>query len=133
MLNTLTRRISGGLAIALAAALASAAPAAAAPYNGECGSGYGVVNTASVPGGTIHLAYNNSNGKNCVIVMRSNPGAAMSMDAALKRSDSTSWQTDPGSFTTYAGPVYLEAAGQCVDWGGAIGGEWVVRNGTNCG
>ncbi len=64
---------------------------------------------------------------------RCSPGSAMDMDAALKRSDSGSWKTDPGSFTSYAGPVYLDAAGQCVDWGGSIGGEWVVRNGTNCG
>jgi hypothetical protein len=131
--NTLTRRIAGGLTIALVAAFASPAPAAAASYDGECGSGYGVVNQASVSGGTVYLTYNNSNGRNCVVVLRSNPGSKMNMDAALKRSDSTSWQTDPGDFGIYAGPVYLEAAGHCVDWGGAIGSEWVVRNGTNCG
>lgn len=133
MPNSLTRRIAGGLTIALAAALASPAPAAAASYGGECGSGYGVVNQASITGGTVYLAYNNSNGRNCVVVIRSNAGAAMNMDASLKRSDATSWQTDPGNWTTYAGPVYLEAAGHCVDWGGVIGNEWVVRNGTNCG
>ena len=133
MLKSLTRWTSCGLTAALVAVLANPAPAAAASYNGQCGSGYGVVNQASVPGGTVYLTYNNSNGRNCVVVLRSNPGAAMNMDAALKRSDSTSWRTDPGSFTTYAGPVYQEAAGQCVDWGGAIGDEWIVRNGTNCG
>jgi hypothetical protein len=57
----------------------------------------------------------------------------MGMDAALKRSDSASWQTDPGDFTEYAGPVYLDAAGRYVDWGGVIGGDWVVRTGANCG
>jgi hypothetical protein len=133
VLKSLTRRISCGLTVVLVAALASPAPASAASYSGECGSGYGVVNSASVPGGTVHLTYNNSNGRNCVVVTRSSPGSAMNMDASLKRSDSTSWKTDPGSFTTYAGPVYLDAAGHCVDWGGSIGGEWVVRNGTNCG
>lgn len=133
MLKSLTRWISCGLTVAVVAAFAGPAPAAAAAYSGDCGSGYGVVNQAPVSGGTVYLTYNNSNGRNCVVVMRSDPGSSMNMDASLKSADSTSWKTDPGSFTTYAGPVYLDAAGQCVDWGGAIGGEWVVRNGTNCG
>ncbi|WP_017581433.1 hypothetical protein [Nocardiopsis valliformis] len=133
MPKSLARWISCGLALTLTALLVNPAPAAAAPYNGVCGDGYNVVNSASITGGTIYLTYNNSNGKNCVVVVRSNAGAAMNMDAVLKRSNSTSWTRDPGNWTMYAGPVHLEAAGQCVDWGGVIGDEWVVRNGTNCG
>ncbi|MEE2039520.1 spore-associated protein A [Nocardiopsis sp. CT-R113] len=132
MSRTLVRRAAAGLGLALAATALSAAPASAA-YGGQCGSGYSEVNKTSVSGGTVFLTYNNSNGRNCVVVERSSPGAAMNMDAALKRSDSEAWQTDPGNFTQYAGPVYLDAAGRCVDWGGVIGGEWVVRTGTNCG
>ncbi|GAB3732071.1 spore-associated protein A [Nocardiopsis nanhaiensis] len=133
MSKSLTRWVSCGLSIALISVLAHTAPASAAPYNGVCGDGYNVVNSADIGGGTIYLTYNNSNGRNCVMVVRADPGDAMNMDAVLKRSDETSWQTDPGDWTMYAGPIYLEAAGQCVDWGGVIGNEWVVRNGTNCG
>ncbi len=133
MLKSFVRRASGGIAIALVAVLAQAVPAAAASYGGECGSGYGVVNQADISGGTVYLAYNNSSGKNCVVVVRSSSGAAMNMDAVLKTSDSTSWESDPGNWTAYAGPVYLSAAGRCVDWGGVVGDAWVVRTGTNCG
>lgn len=134
MLRTLTRRAAAASALALAVTLVGPAPSVSAAYNGVCGNGYGVVNQATISGGTIYLTYNSTNGNNCVVVVRSNSGAAMNMDAALKASDGTSWQTDPGDWTQYAGPVYLDSmAGQCVDWGGAIGDEWVLRNGTNCG
>ncbi|MFJ9555587.1 spore-associated protein A [Nocardiopsis sp. NPDC101807] len=132
MSRPLARRAAAALGLALAATALTAPPASAA-YGGQCGSGYTEVNQTSIAGGTVHLTYNNANGRNCVVVERSDPGSPMNMDAALKRSDSSSWQTDPGNFTQYAGPVYLDAAGQCVDWGGVIGGEWVVRTGTNCG
>lgn len=132
-MKAIVRRTAAGLGLALIAATAGAAPAAAATYGGQCGSGYGVVNQAAVPGGTVFLTYNSSTRKNCAVTIRSAPGAAMNMDVALKRSNSTAWQTDPGNWTQYAGPVYLSAAGQCVDWGGVIGDDWIVRTGTNCG
>ncbi|MEV2274739.1 spore-associated protein A [Nocardiopsis sp. NPDC049922] len=132
MHRTLMRGAAAGLALAATAAVAAPAPASAASYGGRCGSGYGVVNQAAVPGGTVFLTYNDANGQNCVVTVRDRTGSAISMDAALKTSDGTSWQTDAGQWQTYAGPVYVSAAGQCVDWGGAIQNEWVVRTGTNC-
>lgn len=134
-----------GIALAAVTTVVGAAPAtatvpqdqaqdqASVPYNGVCGDGYGVVNSAAIPGGTVYLTYNNDNGENCVVVIREDVGAEMTMDAVLKVGSQTGWERDPGEWTTYAGPVYLEAAGECVDWGGLIGEEWVVRNGTNCG
>ncbi|MFD3683288.1 hypothetical protein ACFWTE_00515 [Nocardiopsis sp. NPDC058631] len=41
--------------------------------------------------------------------------------------------TDAGYYTTCAGPVYLSAAGHCVDWYGYISGTNEHRNNTNCG
>ncbi|WP_435112275.1 hypothetical protein [Nocardiopsis synnemataformans] len=38
-----------------------------------------------------------------------------------------------GYFTTYAGPIYLNAAGRCVDWMGRITGTQGGDEGTNCG
>ena len=115
--------------------IATAGPAAAATYGGQCGSGYGVVNRFDLPTnrGTVFLTYNSGNGNNCVVTVRTNPGAATLMEAALKRSSSSTWNVDSGNYTTYAGPVYVSAPGQCVDWGGTIGTASDARFGTNCG
>ncbi|MCY9786239.1 spore-associated protein A [Nocardiopsis sp. EMB25] len=132
MHRTLVRGAAVALALAATVALAAPAPATAASYGGQCGDGYGVLGSADVSGGTVFVTYNSSEGKNCVVTVRNSTGSAISMDAALKLSSGTSWQTDPGQWQTYAGPVYLSAAGQCVDWGGSIQDNWVVRNGTFC-
>jgi hypothetical protein len=112
-----------------------AAPAQAALYGGQCGSGYGVVNLIDLPDlrGTVYLTYNASTGKNCVVTLRERPGTATLMEAYLRRSGASSYVKDSGNFTTYAGPVYVSAAGSCVDWGGTIGTASKTRYGTNCG
>jgi hypothetical protein len=120
---------------ATAGVMVNAAPAYAALYGGQCGSGYGVVNLIDLPNlrGTVYLTYNNSTGKNCVVTIRENPGTATLMEAYLRRSGTSSWVKDSGNFTTYAGPVYVSAAGSCVDWGGTIGTASQTRTRTNCG
>jgi hypothetical protein len=126
-----------GLAAAAATAgvLVNAAPAQAALYGGQCGSGYNVVNVLDLPDlrGTVYLTYNASTGKNCVVTLRENPGAATLMEAFLRRSGTSSWVKDSGNYTTYAGPVYVSAAGSCVDYGGTIGTATKTRTRTNCG
>ncbi|MGW8982006.1 spore-associated protein A [Streptomyces parvus] len=120
---------------AVAAERAAAAPkAAAAQYNGVCGSGYAVVNSAQIgTKGTVFLTYNSATGKNCVVTIRTKPGKAVHMTASLGFASPTTWVTDTGYFTTYAGPVYLDARGLCVTWRGEISGEVAGKNGTNCG
>ncbi|WP_433697465.1 spore-associated protein A [Nocardiopsis sp. CA-288880] len=123
-----------GVAVTAGALVAS--PAHAATYNGACGSGYNVVNSVAVGNsGTTFLTYNNSNGYNCAVTVRNNPGAAVEMVVALKRTQDDASQAvqDAGYYTTYAGPVYLHAAGSCVDWFGYIDGANGSKNGTNCG
>ncbi|GLU48383.1 spore-associated protein A [Nocardiopsis ansamitocini] len=118
----------------LAALAATAAPASAATYGGQCGSGYNVIRSASVGGqGTAFLTYRAANTTNCVVVIRNSPGAAIPMNAWLKRSNESTWQQDPGNWTTYAGPVYRSAASQCVDWGGSIGNYQVTYRQDACG
>ncbi|MCC8479437.1 spore-associated protein A [Streptomyces globisporus] len=114
---------------------AAAAPkAAAAQYNGVCGSGYAVVNSAQIgTKGTVFLTYNSATGKNCVVTIRNKPGKAVHMTASLGFASPTTWVTDTGNFTTYAGPVHLDARGLCVTWRGEISGEVAGKNGTNCG
>ncbi|MFD4020831.1 spore-associated protein A [Streptomyces sindenensis] len=131
-------------AIALAPAAVAAEPAAqrvtaapkaaAAQYNGVCGSGYAVVNSAQIGSkGSVFLTYNSATGKNCVVTIRTNPGTAVHMTASLGFTSPTTRVTDTGYFTTYAGPVYLDARGLCVTWRGEISGEVAGKNGTNCG
>ncbi|WP_017573925.1 hypothetical protein, partial [Nocardiopsis halotolerans] len=107
--------LAAATGIAAAGLMGTAAPAFAASYNGACGSGYGVVNKIELPDnrGTTFLTYNNSNGYNCVVTVRTNPGATTLMEAFIRTSGSSSWKKDRGDYTTYAGPVYLHAAGQC--------------------
>lgn len=126
-----------GLSVAATAAgvTVAASPAQAALYGGQCGSGYGVVNLIDLPDlrGTVYLTYSASSGKNCVVTIRENPGTATLMEAFLRRSGTSSYVKDSGNFTTYAGPVYVSAAGSCVDWGRTIGTATKTRYGTNCG
>ncbi|QSS92085.1 spore-associated protein A [Streptomyces sp. M54] len=111
----------------------SAKKAAAAQYNGACGSGYSVVNSAQIgTKGTVFLTYSSATGKNCVVTVRTKPGKAVHMTASLGFASPTTTVTDTGYFTTYAGPVYLDARGLCVTWRGEISGEVAGKNGTNC-
>ncbi|WP_370012648.1 spore-associated protein A [Nocardiopsis sp. LDBS0036] len=127
--------LAAACGIAAAGLMATAAPASAASYNGACGSDYGVVNQIEFPDnrGTTFLTYNNSNGYNCVVTVRTNPGAAAPMEAFIRVNGTSSWKRDSGDYTTYAGPVYLSAARQCVDWGGTIGTITKTATRTNCG
>ncbi|MFF1422787.1 spore-associated protein A [Streptomyces sp. NPDC058280] len=143
-MSILRRRFSviAGLASAmLGASLLVALPAsAAAAYNGACGSGYSVVNSARVNGyaATVYLTYNASTKKNCVVTIRDTSGAAKTMWAGIERTDDVlSYVVDMGEYTSYAGPVYLSAGGSCVTWrGGVLHNNLaydVIVTGTNCG
>ncbi|MFC7328830.1 spore-associated protein A [Marinactinospora rubrisoli] len=126
-----------GLAVVAAAtgAVATAAPAGAAAYGGQCGAGYEWIQSRFLDGGTVYLTYNASNGYNCVVTIRDDPGSAVYMNAFVKRSTEDAWVRDPGNYTTYAGPVYTYARSQCVDWGGTIYGvsNQVVVTRSACG
>lgn len=117
-------------------ALAAATPAYAATYGGECGSGYGVVNSAAIGSkGTVFLTYNSATGKNCVVAKRNTAGSAVLVEAGLAiHPVGTYWTVyEGGYFRSYAGPIYLSAAGLCVDWMGRISGTEGGKRGTNCG
>ncbi|WP_043486288.1 MULTISPECIES: hypothetical protein [Streptomyces] len=121
-------------AVAGTAALAPQATAATrAAYNGVCGSGYKVVNSAPIgQKGTVYLTYNSAKGKNCVVTVRNTTGAPLPMFAYLYAYDGA-YQEDVGDYTSYAGPVYVEARGKCVDWAGGIDNQATWTYGSNCG
>ncbi|WP_369274258.1 spore-associated protein [Streptomyces sp. R11] len=135
-----TRSVLSGAAVAALAVgstAALAAPASAAPNTTPqkvCGSAYKTVNSAPVGSlGTVYLTYNASNGENCVVTIRKNPGTAQDMSAWIYVPDTEEFHEDNGSFTSYAGPTYVTGKGHCVDWGGHIKNVYVQVTGSNCG
>ena len=121
-----SRLAATGATLALTAATlaVTAGPAQAAAYNGACGAGYRVIDQMKVGGtvegtGTSYLTYNN--GWNCVVTVTNTPGTRDWMTAQVEKSgDGNDWVEDEGYYTQYAGPVYVYAAGSCVDWGGSV-------------
>ncbi|REE94747.1 spore-associated protein A [Thermomonospora umbrina] len=115
-----TLAAAGAVAVmAVAAVGAAAAPAqAAAYYNGACGAGYTVIDKLDSGQGVTYLTYNN--GWNCVVAVTDRPGARQYMKAQIKRSRDSQWIRDEGYYTQYAGPVYVYAPSECIDWGGSV-------------
>lgn len=123
-------------ATSAATAAADAAPKAA--YNGQCGSGYSVVNSAGIADlGTVFLTYNAESGKNCVVTVRNAKGDPVHMAASVRvllDDQETEPVVEEGEFTSYAGPVYVdEGAGNCIEWSGVIADEEYFNSGSNCG
>ncbi|MFJ8142269.1 spore-associated protein A [Streptomyces sp. NPDC096013] len=137
---------AGAVALTTLAPTASAAPATtktaaatatttAAAYNGACGSGYKVVNSTPIGDiGTAYLTYSSATGKNCAVAIRNVAGDPVYMDLLIRRSSTEIFDDqDGGNFRSYVGPVYVKAAGSCVDWWGSMGGVYFGEYGTNCG
>jgi hypothetical protein len=86
-----------------------------AKYNGLCGAGYTVVDSAPVgTAGTVYLTYNPSTGQDRVVTVHARPGTAVSLLAAVTDAQDVDPEFDDGSCTTYAGPVYIGHPGHCV-------------------
>ncbi|TDD49153.1 M23 family metallopeptidase [Nonomuraea terrae] len=105
------------------------------PYTPEqvCGSGYNVIDSAGLTGGTVYLLYNTGNGNNCVVTLKSTSvGTASAVSAYLEVQGSTR-RTDSGNFGYYAGPVTAQAASTCVKWGGSAGSSRYDSPFEHCG
>jgi len=105
----------------------------AAAYNGACGSGYVEIDSRPLSGATVFLTYNSSTDDNCVVTVRNSPGTKQLMNACIKLSTSSTWICDEGDYTTYAGPRYVHALHQCVDWFGYFNGTNVEVLNSHCG
>lgn len=126
------------IGLTVAGTIAAAGTASAASYNGACGSGYGVIDTMDVGDGTAYLTYSSSSGKNCVVTVSDTPGTPMVLGANLRlhRTDAV-WkqgtEEDAGTFKYYAGPLYVSAAGRCIDWGGRAASNYTrIDYGVHC-
>ncbi|MGK3941479.1 spore-associated protein [Streptomyces caeruleatus] len=126
------------VAAALVGAMGAVAPQAGAvtppaKYNGVCGAGYSVVDSAPVgTAGTVYLTYSPSTGQDCVVTVRARPGTAVSMLAAVTDAQDVDPEFDDGSYTTYAGPVYIGHPGHCVSYWGRISGQSGGANNVHC-
>ncbi|MCX4413536.1 serine/threonine protein kinase [[Kitasatospora] papulosa] len=129
-------RTTGRIAVTTsAAALFSTvllgSPAQAASLSSEaasiCGSGYyvqrsHVLSDKETQGATAFQLYNASSKKNCAVTLKhptssSFYGGKTTLGAGL-RAEGGSWVKDEGAYGYYAGPVYISAAGKCVQfWG----------------
>jgi hypothetical protein len=105
------------------------------PYSpGEvCGSGYSVIDQASVTGGTVYLLYNSGNSNNCVVTLKSTSLGTASAVSAFVEPEGRTRSTDSGSYGYYAGPVRVAAAGVCVKWGGSVGSSSYTSPFEHCG
>lgn len=100
------------------------------PYTAAqaCGSGYQVIDSATLTGGDGHrrgrvfLMYHSGTGNNCVVTLKDTAVGTKSAASAYLEVQGRARSTDKGSFDYYAGPVRASAAGTCVKWGGATGG-----------
>jgi hypothetical protein len=110
--------------------LATASPANAA---GECGSGYSRIDSYPIGSvGTLELYYNSSSGKNCAIARATTP--SYGYKAAYIGIANKPWAgVDAKSYTYFAGPVYVSAAGKCIDVRGDIGSKVAVKESVHCG
>jgi len=131
--------VAAVIGITVAGTIAATGTASAATYAGTCGSGYSVIDTMDVGEGTAYLTYNGSTGKNCVVTVPDRTGTPVGLDARLRlhRTD-TVWkqgvEVDWGTYSYYAGPLYVSAAGRCIDWGGAADSSYTrVNYGVHCG
>lgn len=129
---------SAGLIAAAGPASASsvAEPAPRAAYQGECGAGFTVVNSAAIADlGTVYLTYSAADGgSNCVVTKRNTTGEAVHMAAYVSVADDPDTTVvDEGDFTSYAGPsTVVGTAEKCVAWGGEIDGATYDNPGSNC-
>lgn len=125
--------VAGTLLLTAAATLTATGTAHAAGYNGKCGSGYNLIESAHLGSvGTVHLTWNASTGKNCVVTVRNSVGAAVWMEAWVTRLDTGAGDVDNGYYTSYAGPVYIYGRGTCVAFGGTIGSLSLTRGPGHC-
>lgn len=140
MKKSVRRLATAGAASSLVlAGMAVLAPTAeAASYGGQCGAGYQVrrsINIVAGSGATVFLTYSAATGKNCVVTVVNSPSGPDHVWAWVSRADGSGHSEDGEGklYTYYAGPVYVSAPGQCVNYGGGYQGILNSEYGVACG
>jgi hypothetical protein len=86
--------------------------------SGGKGSGYYVLRSMGVSGGVAYLLYSNSTKYNCAVTIKSKHVGTKSPVSTWIQKKGGGAISDSGSFAWYAGPVYVNAPGACVRFGG---------------
>jgi hypothetical protein len=134
---TFARRV--GAAFLTVAALVALTPSAAhatpnSPYRGQCGSGYGVIDWRNL--GTYAVAYltwNNNTGRNCMVTQRNTIFTTTTFLTARIGVYGGVHRSDSGNYYSHAGPVYVYAVNQCINWAGSAYGYSFAQNRVHCG
>jgi len=98
-----------------------------------CGSGFSVIDSHALTGGTVYLLYSAGSLKNCVTTLKSTSLGTASPVSAMLQVQGQSAVTDSGSFQYYAGPVSRAAGSTCVKWGGSVGSSSYTSPYEHCG
>lgn len=144
-----SRTVLTTLALALAALVApGAASAKPNPYTaaGVCGGGFAPIDRHPLVDSNngillaeVVLSYNGATGQNCVVTLKRHRVGLVSkyhdnlMAEVYTRplTVPSNLDHDQGNFKYFAGPVYVNARGKCVRWGGQADlwapANWVPR------
>ena len=99
--------------------LAGPANAASSPIEACGGGSYHEIDHHDIDGARIDLLYNGKT--NCVVTWKTKYVGKKTFVSALVSTGSNRVKSDPGQYEFYAGPVKLDAAGQCIRWAGGAG------------
>ena len=92
----------------------TAAPAAAAS---TCGGS--LLGNWQISGGYISVYYKSSTGQNCAMTYTNKPGKPQYIMVEID--DGGTPHRQAGTFSYYAGPVYVTAPGRCINFEGEVG------------
>ncbi|MBE3202335.1 MULTISPECIES: hypothetical protein [Parafrankia] len=76
--------------------VSSGTASAGATYNGECGTGYSVIDSIGLDGGKVFLTYSPASGKNCVVAIRDSAGGSGRLAADVSLAETASVGFAPG-------------------------------------
>ncbi|MER6001993.1 hypothetical protein [Nonomuraea angiospora] len=111
-------------------AVSGPANAASSPIDACGGGSYHVIDSHDLGAATIYLLYNGST--NCVVTWKDSPDSTW-VSARISLGDWESVRLDSGRYSTYAGPVKINAAGRCISWGGTYGPKYYYSPLEHCG
>ncbi|WP_233509956.1 protein kinase domain-containing protein [Actinomadura craniellae] len=105
------------------------------PYTAQqvCGGGYYVQRSSAFSGGRTYQLYNTSTKNNCVVTLKTVDVGRPTRVWAKLEAQGGGTRSDSGSFSYYAGPVYVEAPGKCVRYSGGVGSASTSVGWANCG
>ncbi|GAA3799503.1 hypothetical protein GCM10022226_18680 [Sphaerisporangium flaviroseum] len=105
------------------------------PYTaaGLCGAGYKAIDSHSFGGATVHLLYNGTAKKNCVVTLSKYVVPQKIKMSAVLQVQGGSSANDGGVYEAYAGPLRLAAGKTCVIWGGGYGTASWKSGWSHCG